>query len=77
VKGPGCAATDLGKRPWLVPRHARTLADLHNRLHRGSTQATSAHEAVQGDTHPVSSRPGSRSVAIISRTVSRTSLVSR
>ena len=25
---------DLGKRPWLVSRHARTLADLHNRLHQ-------------------------------------------
>jgi aminoglycoside phosphotransferase (APT) family kinase protein len=24
---------DLGRRPWTVPRHARTLADLHNRLH--------------------------------------------
>lgn len=26
--------TDLGRRPWLIPRHARTLADLHDRLHR-------------------------------------------
>jgi aminoglycoside phosphotransferase (APT) family kinase protein len=26
--------TDLGRRPWLIARHARTLADLHNRLHR-------------------------------------------
>lgn len=26
--------TDLGRRPWLIPRHARTLADLHNRLHQ-------------------------------------------
>jgi aminoglycoside phosphotransferase (APT) family kinase protein len=25
---------DLGRRPWLIPRHARTLADLHDRLHR-------------------------------------------
>jgi len=24
---------DLGRRPWLVRRHARTLADLHDRLH--------------------------------------------
>ena len=24
---------DLGRRPWLVARHARTLADLHDRLH--------------------------------------------
>jgi aminoglycoside phosphotransferase (APT) family kinase protein len=26
--------TDLGRRPWLIPRHARTLADLHDRLHQ-------------------------------------------
>ncbi len=25
---------DLGRRPWLLPRHARTLADLHDRLHQ-------------------------------------------
>jgi Ser/Thr protein kinase RdoA (MazF antagonist) len=25
---------DLGRRPWLARRHARTLADLHNRLHQ-------------------------------------------
>lgn len=25
--------TDLGRRPWRLRRHARTLADLHNRLH--------------------------------------------
>jgi len=25
--------TDLGRRPWLIPRHARTLAELHDRLH--------------------------------------------
>ncbi len=25
---------DLGRRPWLVPRHARTLAGLHDRLHQ-------------------------------------------
>jgi aminoglycoside phosphotransferase (APT) family kinase protein len=24
---------DLGRRPWRIPRHARTLAELHNRLH--------------------------------------------
>jgi aminoglycoside phosphotransferase (APT) family kinase protein len=26
--------SDLGKRPWTLGRHARTLADLHNRLHQ-------------------------------------------
>jgi aminoglycoside phosphotransferase (APT) family kinase protein len=26
--------TDLGRRPWLARRHARTLADMHNRLHQ-------------------------------------------
>jgi aminoglycoside phosphotransferase (APT) family kinase protein len=26
--------TDLGRRPWLIPQHARTLADLHDRLHQ-------------------------------------------
>jgi aminoglycoside phosphotransferase (APT) family kinase protein len=25
---------DLGRRPWLIARHARTLADLHDRLHQ-------------------------------------------
>jgi aminoglycoside phosphotransferase (APT) family kinase protein len=25
---------DFGRRPWLIRRHARTLADLHNRLHQ-------------------------------------------
>jgi len=25
---------DLGRRPWRVARHARTLADLHDRLHQ-------------------------------------------
>ena len=24
---------DLGRKPWRIPQHARTLADLHNRLH--------------------------------------------
>jgi aminoglycoside phosphotransferase (APT) family kinase protein len=26
--------TDLSRRPWLAPRHARLLADMHNRLHQ-------------------------------------------
>ncbi len=26
--------TDLGRRPWLARRHARTLAAMHNRLHQ-------------------------------------------
>jgi aminoglycoside phosphotransferase (APT) family kinase protein len=25
---------DLGRRPWLARRHARTLAEMHNRLHQ-------------------------------------------
>src|SRR5215471_16630565 len=25
---------DLGRRPWLVRRHARSLAELHDRLHQ-------------------------------------------
>ncbi len=33
LDGPDMLA-DLGRRPWLIPRHARTLADLHDRLHR-------------------------------------------
>ena len=33
LEGPDMLA-DLGRRPWLIPRHARTLADLHDRLHR-------------------------------------------
>ncbi len=35
LDGPDMLA-DLGRKPWLIPRHARTLADLHNRLHRMS-----------------------------------------
>ena len=26
--------TDLSRRPWLARRHAKTLADMHNRLHQ-------------------------------------------
>ncbi|MBO0831529.1 MAG: phosphotransferase [Actinobacteria bacterium] len=25
---------DMGRRPWLIPRHARILADLHDQLHQ-------------------------------------------
>ena len=32
VDGPTMSA-DLGRRPWRLARHARTLAELHNRLH--------------------------------------------
>jgi aminoglycoside phosphotransferase (APT) family kinase protein len=32
VDGPTMAA-DLGRRPWRLARHARTLAELHDRLH--------------------------------------------
>jgi tRNA A-37 threonylcarbamoyl transferase component Bud32 len=32
VDGPTMAA-DLGRRPWRLARHARTLAGLHARLH--------------------------------------------
>jgi aminoglycoside phosphotransferase (APT) family kinase protein len=38
LDGPDMLA-DLGRHPWLIPRHARTLADLHNRLHRISAPA--------------------------------------
>lgn len=33
LDGPDMLA-DVGRKPWLIARHARTLADLHNRLHR-------------------------------------------
>ncbi len=33
LHGPDMLA-DLGRRPWLIPQHARTLAELHDRLHR-------------------------------------------
>jgi aminoglycoside phosphotransferase (APT) family kinase protein len=32
LDGPDMLA-DLARRPWTIPRHAKTLADLHNRLH--------------------------------------------
>src|SRR5215469_1430981 len=38
LDGPDMLA-DLSRRPWLIPRHARTLADLHNRLHQISAPA--------------------------------------
>jgi aminoglycoside phosphotransferase (APT) family kinase protein len=31
---------DLGRRPWLIARHARTLADLHDRLHQIAAPAS-------------------------------------
>jgi aminoglycoside phosphotransferase (APT) family kinase protein len=31
--------TDLGRRPWRARRHARTLADIHNRLHQVAAPA--------------------------------------
>lgn len=33
LHGPDMLA-DLGSRPWLIRRHAHTLADLHDRLHK-------------------------------------------
>jgi aminoglycoside phosphotransferase (APT) family kinase protein len=33
LDGPDMLA-DLGRRPWLIARYARTLADLHDRLHQ-------------------------------------------
>ena len=33
VDGPTMLA-DLGRRPWRLARHARTLAELHARLHK-------------------------------------------
>lgn len=33
LDGPDMLA-ELGRKPWLIHRHARILADLHNRLHR-------------------------------------------
>lgn len=46
LDGPDMLA-DLGRRPWRVPRHARTLAELHNRLHRISAPAGLAEVAGQ------------------------------
>jgi aminoglycoside phosphotransferase (APT) family kinase protein len=41
--------TDLGRRPWLVPQHARTLADLHDRLHQISAPEGWPETAGPGD----------------------------
>ena len=38
LDGPDLLA-DIGRHPWLIRRHARTLADLHNRLHQISAPA--------------------------------------
>jgi aminoglycoside phosphotransferase (APT) family kinase protein len=40
---------DLGRRPWLARRHARTLADMHNRLHQISAPAGWPEVAGPGD----------------------------
>jgi thiamine kinase-like enzyme len=48
---------DLGSRPWRVARHARTLARLHDRLHRiaapaGLRQFGSGGQVLHLDLHP-------------------------
>jgi aminoglycoside phosphotransferase (APT) family kinase protein len=40
---------DLGRRPWLVRRHGRTLAELHNRLHEIAAPAGLAAAFGPGD----------------------------
>jgi aminoglycoside phosphotransferase (APT) family kinase protein len=61
VKGP-TMAHDLLRRPWRLRRHARTLADLHRRLHRLAPppEAPARHGPpgpddvfIHGDLHPL------------------------
>lgn len=40
---------DLGRRPWLLRRHARTLAQLHDRLHAIPSHPGALAAPVQGD----------------------------
>jgi tRNA A-37 threonylcarbamoyl transferase component Bud32 len=40
---------DLGRRPWLARRHARTLAQMHNRLHQVHAPAWLARPLGPGD----------------------------
>jgi Ser/Thr protein kinase RdoA (MazF antagonist) len=40
---------DLGRRPWLARRHARTLAEMHNRLHQVQAPAGSPQPLGSGD----------------------------
>ncbi len=40
---------DLARRPWLARRHARTLADMHNRLHQITAPAGWPEVAGPGD----------------------------
>jgi aminoglycoside phosphotransferase (APT) family kinase protein len=40
---------DLARRPWRVTRHARLLADLHNRLHQVAAPAGLRHPVGPGD----------------------------
>ena len=40
---------DLGRRPWLARRHARTLAEMHNRLHQVQAPAGSPQPLGPGD----------------------------
>jgi aminoglycoside phosphotransferase (APT) family kinase protein len=41
--------TDLGRRPWLARPHARTLADVHNRLHQIEAPADLSRLSESGD----------------------------
>src|ERR1700740_2736824 len=45
---------DVSRRPWLGQRHARTLADLHNRLHQitAPPDLPEAGGARHGGVHP-------------------------
>jgi aminoglycoside phosphotransferase (APT) family kinase protein len=68
---------DISRRPWLARRHARTLADLHNRLHqiaapRGWPQLAGARGMVLHlDLHPGNVMLTSRGPVVIDWTNAR------
>ncbi len=68
---------DLGSRPWRIPQHARTLADLHNRLHAitappGWPEALGpGHAVLHLDLHPGNVMLTSRGPVVIDWTNAR------
>jgi len=76
LDGPDMLA-ELGRRPWLIRKHARTLANLHNRLHeiRAPASLRTAFEpgdrVLHLDLHPANVMLTSRGPVVIDWTNAR------
>ncbi len=53
--------TDLSKRPWMARAHARTLAEMHDRLHRIEAPSWLPRPFAAGDSSPGEQSPGEQS----------------